>query len=142
RWRRCVAMADRDLGEALGQAYVDRTFGAEGKQRMLKLVKALEKSLATDIQQLGWMTPATKKEALAKLQAIEDKIGYPDRWRDYSSVKIARGDALGNAFRAGSFELQRQRGKIGRPVDRGEWLMTPPTVNAYYDPQLNTINFP
>jgi len=142
RWRRCTAMVDRDLGEALGQAYVDRTFGEEGKQRMLKMVAALQDSLGKDIDQLDWMTPTTKKEALTKLHKIEDKIGYPNHWRDYSSVKIARGDALGNAYRSSVFELNRQLAKIGKPVDRGEWGMTPPTVNAYYDPQLNTVNFP
>jgi len=130
------------LGEALGQAYVDQTFGADGKARMLKLVHALEESLGKDIEQLDWMTPATKKEALVKLHKIEDKIGYPNTWRDYSSVKIVRGDALGDAFRSGEFEFNRQLAKIGKPVDRGEWQMTPPTVNAYYDGQLNTINFP
>ena len=142
RWRRCVQAVDRDLGEALGQAYVDRTFGADGKQRMLKMVNALEESMGQDIEQLDWMTPATKKEALAKLHKIEDKIGYPEHWRDYSSVKIVRGDALGNAYRSSEFEFRRQLAKIAKPVDRGEWGMTPPTVNAYYDPQLNTVNFP
>lgn len=142
RWRRCVQAVDRDLGEALGQAYVERAFGSDSKERMLKLVKALEQSLQQDIDQLSWMTPDTKKEALAKLHKIEDKIGYPNHWRDYSSVKIVRGDALGNAYRSSEFELNRQLAKIGKPVDRSEWGMTPPTVDAYYDPQLNTINFP
>jgi putative endopeptidase len=142
RWKRCVDGVDRDLGEALGQAYVDRTFGADGKARTLKLVHSLEAAFGNDIQQLDWMTPATKKEALLKLHKIEDKIGYPDHWRDYSSLKIVRGDALGNAYRSSVFELDRQLAKIGKPVDREEWGMTPPTVNAYYDPQLNTINFP
>lgn len=142
RWRRCSNAVDRDLGEALGQAYVDRTFGAEGKARMLKLVHALQVSLGSDIEQLDWMTPETKKQALVKLSKIEDKIGYPNQWRDYSSLDVVRGDAVGNAFRASQFEFRRQLAKIGKPVDRGEWLMTPPTVNAYYDPQLNTINFP
>ncbi len=142
RWKRCVGMADRDLGEALGQAYVDRTFGDEGKRRMLAMVRALEQALSADIRQLDWMTAATKKEAQAKLTAIEDKIGFPNHFRDYSAVSIARGDALGNAQRSSAFELRRQLDKIGKPVDRGEWTMTPPTVNAYYDPQLNTINFP
>ncbi len=142
RWRRCTQAVDRDLGEALGQAYVDKTFGAEGKERMLKLVRALEDALGKDIDQLDWMTPATKKEAQIKLREIEDKIGYPNQWRDYSSVKIVRGDALGNAYRSSEFEFKRELAKIGKPVDRGEWQMTPPTVNAYYDPQLNTINFP
>jgi putative endopeptidase len=142
RWRRCTEMVDRDLGEALGQAYVEVTFGPESKQRMLKMVRELEDALGTDIQQLDWMTPATKKAALVKLKAIEDKIGYPNHWRDYSSVNIVRGDAVGNAYRSGEFELHRQLAKIGKPVDRGEWGMTPPTVDAYYDAQLNTINFP
>jgi putative endopeptidase len=142
RWRRCVNYVDRDLGEALGQAYVERAFGPDAKQRMLKLVRGLEASLGTDIQQLDWMSPETKKQAMGKLRAIEDNIGYPDRWRDYSSVTIVRGDALGDAYRSGEFELRRQLDKIGKPVDRGEWQMTPPTVNAYYNPQLNTINFP
>ncbi len=142
RWRRCVSYIDRDLGEALGQAYVERAFGPEQKARMLKLVHGLEASLGTDIEQLDWMSPETKKQALVKLHAIEDKIGYPNHWRDYSSVNIVRGDLLGDAYRSGEFELHRQLAKIGKPVDRGEWGMTPPTVNAYYDPQLNTINFP
>jgi putative endopeptidase len=142
RWRRCTQFVDRDLGEALGQAYVDRTFGAEGKARMLKMVQALEVALGSDIQQLDWMSDTTKKEALVKLKGFEGKIGYPDQWRDYSSVKIVRDDLVGDAYRSGEFEFHRQLAKIGKPVDRGEWGMTPPTVNAYYDPQLNTINFP
>lgn len=142
RWRRCTGAVDRDLGEALGQAYVDRTFGADGKARMLKLVKALETALGQDIEQLDWMSADTKKQALVKLRQIEDKIGYPNKWRDYSSIIIVRGDALGNAYRSGAHEFHRQLAKVGKPVDRGEWQMTPPTVNAYYDPQLNTINFP
>ena len=142
RWKRCVAYVDRDLGEALGRAYVDRTFGVEGKQRTTKLVNALEKALGQDIEQLEWMSPATKKEALTKLHAIEDKIGYPARWRDYSTLEIVRGDAAGNALRAAQFEWARELAKIGKPVDRVEWIMTPMTVDAYYDPQLNTINFP
>jgi putative endopeptidase len=142
RWRRCTEAIDRDLGEALGQAYVERTFGPEDKQRMLKMVHDLEEALANDIQQLDWMSSTTKKEAQAKLKAIEDKIGYPNHWRDYSSVNIVRSDAVGNAYRSGQFELHRQLAKIGKPVDRAEWGITTPTVDAYYDPQLNTINFP
>jgi putative endopeptidase len=142
RWRRCVRAVDRDLGEALGQAYVERTFGADGKARMLQMVNALETALGQDIQQLEWMSPGTRQQALVKLKQIEDKIGYPNKWRDYSSLTIVRGDALGNVYRSSDFEFRRQLDKIGKPVDRGEWQMTPPTVNAYYDPQLNTINFP
>src|SRR5208283_2689851 len=126
RWRRCATYVDRDLGEALGQAYAERTFGADGKARMLKMVHALEAALQTDIQEVDWMTPATKKEALVKLHGIADKIGYPDHWRDYSSLKIVRGDALGNAYRSGEFEQARQLAKIGKPVDRAEWGMTTP----------------
>jgi endothelin-converting enzyme/putative endopeptidase len=121
---------------------VERTFGAEGKQRTLQMVDALEKALGQDIQTVGWMTPATREKALEKLKAITNKIGYPDKWRDYSSVAVARDDAMGNSFRADQFEFQRQLNKIGKPLDRGEWDMTPPTVNAYYDPSMNNINFP
>jgi len=142
RWRRCTNRVDTDLGEALGQAYVQRAFGPEAKQRMLKMVKALEEALSRDIQQLDWMTPTTKQQAEVKLRAIEGKIGYPDHWRDYSSIEVVRGDLVGDAFRSSDFEFHRQLNKIGKPVDRTEWTMTPPTVNAYYDSQLNTINFP
>ncbi|MCU1234094.1 MAG: Endothelin-converting enzyme 1, partial [Candidatus Solibacter sp.] len=142
RWKRCVDFTDNQLGEALGKAYVQKTFGAEGKERTLKMVHALETALGQDIEKLSWMTPATKKEALVKLKAITNKIGYPEKWRDYSSVEIKRDDAIGNGFRADAFEFQRQLDKIGKPVDRLEWGMTPPTVNAYYDPQMNNINFP
>jgi endothelin-converting enzyme/putative endopeptidase len=133
---------DGDLGEALGQKYVESTFGAEGKERTLQMVRGIEKSLEKDIAELSWMTPQTKQKAVAKLHAVANKIGYPDKWRDYSAVKIARGDALGNSQRASDFEFHRQLAKIGKPVDRTEWGMTPPTVNAYYNPQMNTINFP
>jgi putative endopeptidase len=142
RWKRCVAFTDGDLGEALGQKYVERTFGAEGKARTLEMVNVVEKELGKDIVALTWMTPATKKKAIEKLHVVTNKIGYPDKWRDYSSVKIIRGDALGNSQRATQFEFNRQLQKIGKPVDRTEWQMTPPTVNAYYDPQMNNINFP
>ncbi len=142
RWKRCVRYTDGDLGEALGQPYVDETFGVEGKQRMLKMVMALEKALGTDIQNLPWMTAETKKQADVKLQHIANKIGYPDKWRDYTKLEIVRGDAMGNSLRANTFEFRRQLNKIGKPVDRQEWQMSPPTVNAYYNPQMNDINFP
>lgn len=142
RWKRCVQATDRALGEDLGKAYVAENFGPESKARMLNLVAALEKSLGQDIETLDWMTPATKKEAIVKLGTIAGKIGYPDRWRDYSALKIERGDALGNSWRGNAFEFRRQLAKIGKPVDKGEWGMTPPTVNAYYNPQINDINFP
>jgi len=142
RWRRCVAAADRDLGDALGQAYVDRAFPPDSKKRTIEMVHAIENALNSDIQGLAWMSPATKEQAVVKLKGIEDKIGYPSRWHDYSSVKIVRDSYLSNVAQATSFEFERWVAKIGKPVDRAEWTMTPPTINAYYDPQLNTINFP
>jgi putative endopeptidase len=142
RWRRCTHAADRDLGEALGQAYVDRAFPPESKARTLEMVHAIESAMHNDVEGVSWMTPATKEQASVKLKGIEDKIGYPSHWRDYSSVKITRDSYLGNVEQASSFEFERWVGKIGKPVDRSEWTMTPPTINAYYDPQLNTINFP
>lgn len=142
RWKRCVTMTDQLLGEALGQPYVKATFGADGKQRMLKMVNALEAALSEDIQNLPWMTPETKKQAEVKLKAITNKIGYPDTWRDYSSVNIVRGDLLGDAQRARAFERKRNINKIGKPLDKKEWGMTPPTVNAYYNAAENDINFP
>ena len=142
RWKRCVDLTDNQLGEALGRKFVERTFGAEGKERTLKMVGELEKALAADIQNLSWMTPATKAKAEEKLKAITNKIGYPEKYRDYSSVTISRDDAIGNSERADAFEFHRVLAKIGKPVDRTEWDMTPPTVNAYYDPLMNNINFP
>jgi len=142
RWKRCVSSTDNALGEALGQRYVELRFGADGKQRMLKMVDALEKSLDQDIRDLSWMTEETKKQAKLKLDAIRNKIGYPDAWRDYSSLRIVRADLLGNFLRANEFEARRQIVKIGKPLDRNEWQMTPPTVNAYYSSARNEIVFP
>ena len=142
RWKRCVRAVDSDLGFALGRKFVDQTFGAEGKARTLKMVQEIEKALGDDVQSLTWMTPATKQQALVKLHAVINKIGYPDQPRDYSTVKIVRGDAVGNDERATEFEVHRELNKIGKAVDRGEWLMTPQTVNAYYNPTENSINFP
>jgi len=142
RWKRCVQTTDGLLGEALGQPYVNETFGADGKARMLKMVDALEAALGDDIQGLDWMTAETKKQAAGKLAAISNKIGYPDNWRDYSTVNIVRGDLLGNAQRARVFEIRRNLNRIGQPLDKKEWGMTPPTVNAYYNAAENNINFP
>ena len=142
RWKRCVSYVDRDLGEALGQTYVKEAFPPASKERTLKMVQDIENAMAADIQSLDWMSPATKQKALEKLHAVANKIGYPDHWRDYSKLEIVRGDFAGNIVRAQRFENQRQLAKIGKPVDRGEWGMTPPTVNAYYNPQMNDINFP
>jgi putative endopeptidase len=142
RWKRCVGYADNDLGEDLGQAYVERHFGPDAKQRAQKMVNEIEDAMSRDIDSLSWMTPTTKQHALEKLHAVANKIGYPDKWRDYSTLTIVRDDEMGNVLRAREFEFHRQLAKIGKPVDRGEWQMTPPTVNAYYDPQMNDINFP
>lgn len=142
RWKRCVSLTDRELGEALGQRYVEVAFPPESKARMLKMVAELEKSLAEDIQNLPWMGDETKKQAQVKLNAIRNKIGYPDKWRDYSALTIKPGDLLGNVQRGNEFERKRQIAKIDKPLDRTEWGMTPPTVNAYYDSSYNEIVFP
>ena len=142
RWKRCVQDTDNDLGEALGQAFVKAAFGPQAKADTLRMVHELEGALETDINSLSWMTPVTKKEAMGKLHAIADKIGYPEHWRDYSALSIVRGDALGNSQRANAFEFHRQMSKISKPVDKTLWEMTPPTVNAYYNPLENNINFP
>jgi len=142
RWKRCTQAVDGYLGEALGQAYVEKYFPPQAKQDALKMVKEIQTAMEQDINSLTWMSPATKQQALEKLHGMANKIGYPDKWRDYSKLEIIRGDELGNVERARTFEFKRQLAKIGKPVDRGEWGMTPPTVNAYYDPQMNDINFP
>ncbi len=142
RWKRCVTLVDGSLGEALGQRYVEATFGTDGKQRMLKMVDALESSLDQDIQGLSWMGDETKKQAKEKLQAIRNKIGYPDTYRDYGAVTIKADDLLGNVHRADEFEAKRDVAKIDKPLDRKEWGMTPPTVNAYYSGSDNEIVFP
>jgi len=142
RWRRCVQYTDRDLGEALGQAYVRKVFPPELKASTLEMVRRIEDAMAQRIGQLDWMSPETKEQAMAKLHGIRNKIGYPEKWRDYSSVKILRNDFLGDVQRSTEFERHRNFNKIGQPVDHGEWGMTPPTVNAYYNGQMNDINFP
>jgi putative endopeptidase len=142
RWKRCVESVDTGLGEALGRKFVEKTFGARGKQDMLAMVQALERALEDDIGRLDWMSSATRREALAKLHAIANKIGYPDRWRDYSSLEISRGDAIGNSRRARRFEFERRLARIGKPTDSNEWTMSPPTVDAYYSATMNQVNFP
>ncbi len=142
RWKRCVSLVDEQLGEALGQEFVARAFSPELKQKTLEMTRQIEHSMEDDIKTLTWMSPATKQQALAKLHAIVNKIGYPDKWRDYSSVDIKPMDFAGNVVRATIFESKRQLNKIGKPLDRGEWDITPPTVDAYYNPQMNDINFP
>ena len=142
RWKRCVRQVDRNLGEALGQEFVSRTFTPETKQKTVVLTDQIEQAMQSEIEQLDWMSPATKKEALRKLHTVRNKIGYPEKWRDYSSLTIKPDDYFGNAVRAANFETARDWAKVGKPVDRNEWGMTPPTVNAYYNPQMNDINFP
>ncbi len=142
RWRRCSVYADADMGEAVGQAYVAKYFPPENKERMLEMVKAIEAALSEDIDAASWMSPQTKQLAHVKLAAQVDKIGYPDHWIDYSSLEIKRGDFLGNVQRSARFEIEHRMAKFGKPADRQQWGMTPPTVNAYEDPQTNTINFP
>ena len=142
RWKRCSNDVDNDLGEALGQAYVAKYFGPDAKQAAVKMVKEIEDAMAREIHGLNWMGAATQEQALIKLHGIANKVGYPDQWRDYSALEIVRADEIGNARRAEWFEFRRWMNKIGKPVDRMEWSMTPPTVNAYYDPQKNDINFP
>jgi putative endopeptidase len=142
RWKKCVQWVDRDLGEALGQEFVRRTFTPEMKQKTLLMTKQVEEAMDEDINVLPWMSPETKKQALAKLHGIRNKIGYPDKWRDYGALEVRSTNFYGNVERAMAFESKRQLAKIGKPLDRGEWQMTPPTVNAYYDAQMNDINFP
>ena len=142
RWKRCTTRVDFELGEALGQAYVAKYFPPEEKQRTLEMTLAIEQAMDKDIDGLGWMSAATKVKAKEKLHAVMNKVGYPDKWRDYAKLEIVRGDSLGNEMRAREFEFARDLAKIGKPVDKNEWQMTPPTVNAYYDPQMNNVNFP
>jgi len=142
RWRRCVALIDQQLGEALGQEFVKQTFGPDLKAKTQHMTTQIEEAMESEIKGLDWMGPQTKVKALEKLHGIVNKIGYPDKWRDYATLEIRRDDYLGNVERGNRFETARDLAKIGKPVDRGEWGMTPPTVNAYYNAQMNDINFP
>ncbi|MBA2622163.1 MAG: M13 family metallopeptidase [Chthoniobacterales bacterium] len=142
RWKRVIGSTDANVGEALGKLYVADNFPPESKARMLELVKNVQEAMADSIKSRDWMDDATKQEALKKLAAFTVKIGYPDKWRDYSTLKIDRSSFAANAMRASMFETERQLKKIGKPVDRTEWGMTPPTVNAYYNPNQNEIVFP
>jgi putative endopeptidase len=142
RWKRVVAATDGAIGEALGKLYVGDHFPPEAKQRALEMVNNLREALADRIKSVDWMDQPTKDQALKKLAAFGVKIGYPDKWRDYSTLKIDRGPYVLNAIRASLFEVDRELKKIGKPVDRSEWGMTPPTVNAYYNPNMNEIVFP
>jgi putative endopeptidase len=142
RWKRCTSRVDGELGEALGQLYVAKYFPPAAKQHALDMTLAIEQAMDKDLDALDWMSPDTKIKAREKLHAVMNKIGYPDKWRDYSKLEIRPGDAFGNQMRTNEFDVARDLAKIGKPVDKGEWQMTPPTVNAYYDPQQNNVNFP
>jgi endothelin-converting enzyme/putative endopeptidase len=142
RWKTCVRAVDRNLGEALGQEFIRRTFSLDTKDKVQTMTVQIEAAMQKEIEGLDWMSPDTKAEALRKLHAIRNKIGYPERWRDYSALEVKPDDYFGNVLRAYRFEDARQWHKLGKPVDRNEWGMTPPTVNAYFNPQMNDINFP
>ena len=142
RWKRCVALVDVQLGEALGQEFVQRNFSPELKAKTQQMTQQIETAMAGRINALPWMSAATKAKALAKLHSIVNKVGYPERWRDYGALKVSRGEFVANVERGNVFEARRHLAKIGQPLDRGEWGMTPQTVNAYYDAQMNDINFP
>jgi putative endopeptidase len=142
RWKRCSNSVNGALGEALGKVYVAQYFAGDSKAKMLEMVHDIEAAMEQDIDQSEWMSAETKVKAKEKLHLVANKIGYPDKWRDYTKLEIKPEDPLGNKIRADEFENDRQLGKIGKPVDHGEWGMTPPTVNAYYDPSMNDINFP
>ncbi|MFI5183891.1 MAG: M13 family metallopeptidase [Vicinamibacteria bacterium] len=142
RWRRCVQLVDRDLGEALGQVFVAKAFGPDVKRATEDMVKAIEQAMEERLRAEPWMSDATRARALEKLHAMRNKIGYPEHWRDYGRYEVRRGDFAGNVARGIRFEQERQLAKIGQPIDRGEWGMTPPTVNAEYNPSMNDMNFP
>ncbi|MEL4177240.1 M13 family metallopeptidase [Roseateles sp. PN1] len=142
RWKRCVELVDAQLGEALGQEFVSRNFSPELKAKTQQMTDQIEAAMAQHIQALDWMSQGTKTRALAKLHSIVNKVGYPERWRDYSALPVLRHDFNANVEAGHRFEAQRQWAKIGKPLDRGEWAMTPTTVNAYYDAQMNDMNFP
>jgi putative endopeptidase len=141
-WRRCFTRTDQQLGEALGQAFIAEAFGPQAKQDMLGMVKGIKAALARDINDLDWMSEGTKSAALEKLSAVEDRIGYPDRWRDYSALRTAPDDAFGNLVRVREWANARDWARIDRPTDRKEWSVTPPTANSYYSADRNSINFP
>ena len=142
RWKRCVELVDGRLGHDLGRVYYEATFGEEGRKKMSDMIEALRRAIAKDIDSLDWMTPATKKKAREKLGTFVSKIGGPRKWRDYAGVTVERKDLLGSSRSAVAYDVKRRLDKIGKPVDHEEWHMTPPTVNAYYNPQMNEIVFP
>ncbi len=142
RWKRCTQLTDRSLGDAVGQKYVEKAFGGQAKAKTQELVGIIEKEMEVDIDSLTWMSNATKEQAIAKLKGVTNKIGYPEKWKDYASVKVTDGNLVADARNAREYEIHRNLNKIGKAVDRAEFNMTPPTVNAYYNPSENNINFP
>lgn len=142
RWRRCIVSTDRALGEALGQLYIQKTFTPAARARAQEMVKNLVEALRSDLTTLSWMSDETRKKAISKLDAFIRKIGYPDKWRSYEALQVSRGPFYNNTISARQFEVKRNLGKIGKPVDKTEWGMSPPTVNAYYNPSINEIVFP
>ncbi len=142
RWKRCVGAVDHSLGEAVGRVFVSTTFGAEGKNQTLSMIRSIEAAMRSNLTTLGWMDEPTKKMANEKLESIANKIGYPDKWRNYDTLEVSRTSYLQNFLRANRFETDRELAKIGQPLDRTEWQMSPPTVNAYYDPSMNEMVFP
>ncbi len=142
RWKRCADQVDNSLPDALGQKFIDQTLGAEGKRRTKEMLAGIEKAMEADLQSLTWMTPKTRAQALVKLHAVINKIGDKAHWLDYANVKIVRDDEFGNSMRTSEFASARDFAKIGKPTDRTEWQMSQPTVNAYYEPQENSVNFP
>jgi putative endopeptidase len=142
RWKACVDAVDDQLGDALGAAYVEREFSAQAKERVIAMMHAIERAMYADIEQIDWMSEATKARALEKLANMGEKVGYPDSWLDYSKLTIKRGDALGNATRTADFAFAHEIAKIGKPFDRSEWGATPPTNNSYYDDQAVDMTFP
>ena len=142
RWKTCTRAVDRNLGEALGQEFVNRTFTPDTRAKTQLMTEQVEAAMGQEIEALDWMSPATKAEAMRKLKAIRNKIGYPEHWRDYTALTVKRDDYFGNVLRSYEFEDAREWHKLGKPVDLTEWGMTPPTVNAYFNPQMNDINFP
>jgi putative endopeptidase len=142
RWQRCVRITDQSMGEALGQAYLARAFSPEAKARALAMVRNMEAVLRDDLGTLSWMSPATRQQAISKLDAYLNKVGYPDTWRDYSKLDVSRRPFVENFLAAADFDYARRINKIGRPPDRMEWTMSPPTVNAYYNPSINEVVMP
>lgn len=142
RWKLCTSRVDNEMGEALGQVFVEKYFPPAARQHALEMTVAIEQAMSKDLDQLDWMSPETKAKAKEKLHAVVNKVGYPDKWRDYAKLDIVRGDALGNQERVRQFNFARDLAKIGKPVGKNEWMMSPPTVNAYYEPQQNNVNFP